>query len=159
MQKFYQPHIVAQRIVAHIKDHIKITAAYDEEGLFSFNTVTNIFVRDKKYSDLFILALLNSNAVQYYTYKFIYQNAIRSMDFYKAYAKKIPLPKLDPDKYERIESLVREMNSLHKPLGKNDNPKSIEEKIRKISLEINELISNLYSLSESDKSLINKDLN
>jgi len=158
IKKMKRPHIVVQRIVAHIKDHIKITAAYDEEGLFSFNTVTNIFVRDKKYPDLFILALLNSNAVQYYTYKFIYQNAIRSMDFYKAYAEKIPLPKLDPSKYERIESLVREINSLHKLLGKNDNSKLIEERIRKINLEINELIADLYDLSEKDKLLINKNL-
>ena len=75
MTKFKRPHVVAQRIVAHIKDHIKITATLDNEGLFSFNTVTNIFISDEKYDLKFILAILNSSPIQYYTYKFIYQNS------------------------------------------------------------------------------------
>ena len=77
MNKFYRPKIVAQRIVAHIKDHIKLTVAFDKEGLFTFNTVTNIIIEDKEYDTKFILLLLNSNLIQYYVYKFIYQNAIR----------------------------------------------------------------------------------
>jgi hypothetical protein len=94
IDKFKIPHIVTQRIVAHIRDHIKITAALDSEGLFSFNTVTNIFVKDNEFNLKYLLAILNSNAVQYYTYKFIYKNAVRSMDFYKAYAKKYQSQKL-----------------------------------------------------------------
>ena len=42
-------------------------------------------------ADIFyILGLLNSDLISYYLYKFVYNNAIRSMDFYPAYAGSIP---------------------------------------------------------------------
>jgi len=39
------PHIQAQRIVAHIQDHIKVTAVLDTTGSWSLNTITNMFLR------------------------------------------------------------------------------------------------------------------
>ncbi len=152
IKKFKTPHIVVQRIVAHIKDHIKITAALDDEGLLSFNTVTNIFVKDKSYPIEFILAILNSEAVQYYTYKFIYSNAIRSMDFYKAYAQKIPLPKFDKRKVEQISELTKKMISTSKQLrdfeGRlTDDSNKISENINELENQINHIIYDLYHLT------------
>lgn len=151
IEKFKISHIVAQRIVAHIQDHIKITAALDEEGLFSFNTVTNFFIIDKNYTIEYILALLNSKAVQYYTYKFIYNNAIRSMDFYKAYAQKIPLPSFNKNKQDSITELVRNLISLHKKLfsfgGKDtDETQKLKDNIEKIQEEIDQKVYELYGL-------------
>jgi len=94
IEKFMEPHIVSQRIVAHVmnpKPHIILMSAYDAEGAFAFNTVTNIFVADSNYDYRYILALLNSRLFSYYAYKFLYCNAIRSMDFYEGYAKRLPI--------------------------------------------------------------------
>ena len=156
-------HIVIQRIVAHIKDHIKITAAFDEEGLLSFNTVTNIFVKDKMYSNEFILALLNSNVVQYYTYKFIYSNAIRSMDFYKAYAKNIPLPKSDISTQEKVSKLTRKLinniNIYSKSKEKQtDSVNKLDKTIQEIQTEINEIIYKMYHITEEEKKVIEESL-
>ncbi len=160
---FKTPHIVIQRIVAHIKDHIKITAAFDEEGLLSFNTVTNIFVKDKMYSNEFILALLNSNVVQYYTYKFIYSNAIRSMDFYKAYAKNIPLPKSDISTQEKVSKLTRKLinniNIYSKSKEKQtDSVNKLDKTIQEIQTEINEIIYKMYHITEEEKKVIEESL-
>ena len=163
IENFNTPHIVAQRIVAHIKDHIKITAALDEEGLFSFNTVTNIFINDKTYSNEFILALLNSNAVQYYTYKFIYSNAIRSMDFYKAYAKNIPLPKLNVSSQEEISKLIRKLIDNIKiyykeKMKQTDSINKLKEEILDLETKINDIIYSMYYLTENEKKIIEESL-
>jgi type I restriction-modification system DNA methylase subunit len=164
IKKFKTPHIVVQRIVAHIKDHIKITSALDEEGIFSFNTVTNIFVTDKSYPSEFILAILNSEAVQYYTYKFIYSNAIRSMDFYKAYAQKIPLPKFDKHKVEQVSELTKKMISASKQLrdfeGRlTDGSNKISENVSELQNQINNIIYDLYHLTPKQIETIRTSLN
>lgn len=161
IERFKTSHIVAQRIVAHIQDHIKLTCALDEEGLFSFNTVTNIFVMDKKYPMEYILALLNSNAVQYYTYKFIYNNAIRSMDFYKAYAKKIPLPKYDKNRQDGIAKLARGLITMHKKLfdlgGQQTNEtQRLKDEIERTQKEIDNGIYALYGLDQDEMKIIEK---
>ncbi len=163
IDRFKTPHIVAQRIVAHIQDHIKITAAFDEEGLFSFNTVTNIFVNDKAYSNEFVLALLNSNVVQYYTYKFIYSNAIRSMDFYKAYAQNIPLPKNNLSAQEKVSKLTRKLishiNTYSKAKEKQtDSFNELDKAIQEIQTEINEIIYSMYHITEEEKKVIEESL-
>ena len=163
INRFKTPHIVAQRIVAHIRDHIKITAALDQEGLFSFNTVTNIFVKDKRYSNEFILAILNSNVVQYYAYKFIYSNAIRSMDFYKAYAQNIPLPALNLSVQEKVSKLTRRLisdtNIYFKAKNKQtDRINELGKVIRETQIEINEIIYNMYNITNEEKKIIEESL-
>ena len=92
--KLRVPHIVMQRIVAHIrypKPHIILMATFDTSGTFAFNTVVHILMTDPDYDYRYILGLLNSKLFSYYAYKFIYNNAVRSMDFYKGYAKRLPV--------------------------------------------------------------------
>lgn len=94
IDRLHVPHIVAQRIVAHIrypKPHIILMVAYDGSGSFAFNTVTHFLVKDPKFNIKFILGLLNSKLLSFYAYKFIYNNAIRSMDLYEDYAGRLPI--------------------------------------------------------------------
>ena len=106
------PHIVAQRIVAHVmkpRPHIILMAGYEDAGAFSFITVTNIIVVDLKYDYRYILALFNSKLHSFYVYKFIYNNAIRSMDLTKVYTEKIPLCKTDEQRslIELVDRMLR----------------------------------------------------
>jgi type I restriction-modification system DNA methylase subunit len=99
------PHIVAQRIIAHIRyptPHIILMAAYDSSGSFAFNTVVHILVTDSDYDFRYILGLLNSKLFSFYAYKFIYNNAIRSMDFYEDYAGRLPVRPLSIDKQKEV---------------------------------------------------------
>jgi len=102
------PHIVTQRIVAHIRyprPHIILMAAYTE-GAFAFNTVVNMFVNDPDYDYRYILGLLNSKLFSYYAYKFVYNNAMRSMDFYEDYAKRLPVKPLPMSEQKEIITVV-----------------------------------------------------
>ena len=107
--KLSVPHIVAQRIVAHIrypKPHIILMATYDTAGAFAFNTVVNILLTKTNYDHRYILGLLNSKLLSYYAYKFIYNNAVRSMDFYKDYAGRLPIKPLSMSKQKDIIDIV-----------------------------------------------------
>ena len=89
------PKIVSQRIVAHVKKpipHILIMAAVDRKGMISVDTVENTYLRDKEYSLDTLCAIMNSRLVEWYAYRFIFANAIRSMDLDRYYVSKIPLP-------------------------------------------------------------------
>lgn len=103
------PHIVAQRIIAHIRrprPHIILMAAYDTEGSFAFNTVVHFLVRDANFDYRYILGLLNSKLFSFYAYKFVYNNAIRSMDFYKDYSGRLPVKPLSVEDQKEILAIV-----------------------------------------------------
>jgi len=113
------PHIVAQRIVAHIrypKPHIILMAAYDKSGAFAFNTVVHILINDTGYDLRYILGLLNSKLFSYYAYKFIYNNAVRSMDFYKDYSGRLPIQPLpvsdQKEIIDTVELIIAHFNNL-----------------------------------------------
>lgn len=98
INKLHVPHIVAQRIVAHIRypsPHIILMAAYDTNGSFAFNTVVHFLTKDTRFDLRFILGLLNSKLFSFYAYKFIYNNAIRSMDLYEDYVGRLPIKESD----------------------------------------------------------------
>jgi len=103
------PHIVAQRIIAHIRHprpHIILMATYDSNGSFAFNTVVHFLIKDTNFDHRYILALLNSKLFSFYAYKFIYNNAIRSMDFYKEYAERLPVKPFSMKDQKGIIDLV-----------------------------------------------------
>jgi len=103
------PHIVAQRIIAHIRyprSHIILMAAYDAKGSFAFNTVVHFLLKDTSFDYRYILGLLNSKLFSFYAYKFIYNNAIRSMDFYKDYSGRLPVKSLSTKGKKEILDIV-----------------------------------------------------
>ena len=115
IEKLLIPHIVAQRIVAHVmnpKPHIILMAAYEDIGAFSFITVTNFIVKDQSCDYRYLLALFNSKLYSYYVYKFIYNNAIRSMDLTKAYAERLPLRRISLEEQRPFIQLVDKLLEL-----------------------------------------------
>lgn len=107
--------IVVQRIVAHIRDHIKITASIDEKSSITFDTVLTVIPNDL--DDLYyILGFLNSKLISYYLYKFVYNNAIRSMDFVPGIAKITPIFKCNEEQKQAISDIVRKLIDLNQKL-------------------------------------------
>lgn len=103
------PHIVVQPIIAHIrhpKPHIILMSAYDIDGSFAFNTVVHMLLTDSNYDYRYILGLLNSKLFSFYAYKFIYNNAIRSMDFYEDYAERLPVKPISSSDQKEIINVV-----------------------------------------------------
>lgn len=116
------PHIAVQRIVAHIrypKPHIILMAAYDTGGAFAFNTVVHFLMKDTNYDYRYVLGLLNSKLFSYYAYKFIFNNAVRSMDLYEDYARRLPVKPLSTNDKKEIVRLVDSITAhFNKPSRK-----------------------------------------
>ncbi len=108
------PHVVGQRIVAHIGSpapHIAMAFAYDEEGSRAFDTVTHI-VPGKRIDAHALVAILNSRAVSWYAHRFVFCNAVRGMDMRPWYAERIVVPSPDAGAEKALATLGRTMASL-----------------------------------------------
>lgn len=81
--------VVSQRIVAQTKNHIKIIATYDKGNNLNVDTVINIIPKNGDFKVKYLLGILNSKFVSYYLYNFVYNRAVRSMNF--EYVKYLPI--------------------------------------------------------------------
>ena len=138
---YIEPHIVMQRIISATGDPTVIVpmAAYTENA-FSHNTVTNIFLKDRSTNEMnFYIGLLNSRPIAFYMHKFIYCNAIRSMDLYAGYLSRLPVPDIkEADKttisknVARATKLASDSNLRIKP--RLDDYLTMEENKNKMTL-------------------------
>ena len=90
--------LMIQRIIAHVnkpKPHIILTVALNP-GLPTVDTIVNIYRSDKGPDFSKALAMfLNSEFINWYTYHFIYCDAIRSMDIFGYYLNQVPIQSID----------------------------------------------------------------
>ncbi|MHA2337423.1 MAG: Eco57I restriction-modification methylase domain-containing protein [Candidatus Hodarchaeales archaeon] len=117
ISKYFQKKVVIQRIIAHIKNHIKIVANYDELGCLTVNTITNITFESTEtvnnsswecISLKYIVLLLNSNLFNFIIHKFYFADAIRSMDLSASVLSKFLIPTLTLSQQEEIIELENE---------------------------------------------------
>ncbi|RQW05355.1 hypothetical protein EH223_05175 [candidate division KSB1 bacterium] len=114
-----QPKILSQDIVAHIRKpypHIQITSFFDKKGyILSLDTVQNTILVDNSYSYEFILSILNSKLTSWYTYRFIYCSAIRTMHFDNYYAGKIRIPYVENSTMQLFGNNASKLLKLNSP--------------------------------------------
>jgi len=117
-----KPKIISQRIVAHVLtpvDHIIIMSTLDHEGLLDVDTVENTIVTDSNYDPKYLLAFLNSKFVSWFTYTFIFNKAVRTMDFDNYYVGKIPIFPADKDAQKSVIELVDRLLKLTKQFAES----------------------------------------
>ncbi|RKU35091.1 hypothetical protein C6496_17505 [Candidatus Poribacteria bacterium] len=145
-----KPKVMSQKIIAHIenpKSHIKITAMADQTGdILGVDTVMNTVITDKNFSEIFVSAVLNSDLINWYTHKFIFASAIRTMTFDQYYVGKIPIPIVTPEEQQPIIELAEQIMA-----AKRENPevdRSVEER------KIDKLVYNLYGLETEERKIV-----
>lgn len=109
--------IISQRIVAHVlypKDHIIIMSMLDTEGMLNVDTVENTILTDEEYNLKYLLATLNSSLTSWFTYFFIYNKAIRTMDFDDYYVGKIPIYPASKKEQKELAEYTDELIKLTK---------------------------------------------
>jgi len=126
-----QPKVLSQRIVAHVlqpTDHIVLMATADKVGILTLDTVENTVLTDKRFSIGFISSLINSKFYSWYSYRFIFSKAIRTMDFDEYYIDKLPICQIHflTPAQER-KKLIDKLNSLVKSDRYNDVLETVEE--------------------------------
>ena len=154
LEMFRRPKIVAQDIIAHIKNpqpRIKLMAAIDRSAdWLNVNTVTNI--TSSEYSLEYLCGILNSRLISWYAYDFIYNRSIRTMHFRNGYADQIPICRMERDKamYEQLTAYVNEIIALYN----GETPQ--ESEIAALEKKIDEMVYKLYGITDRDVSFLSK---
>ncbi len=163
-----KPKIVIQNIVAHVmnpKDHIILMATIDQNGIIGLGSVGNIYLIEQKLNEKFIVALLNSKLFSWYAYRFIYGKAIRTMRFDQHHLNKLSLPKINFETisqnihYKNMINFVDQLLEAKKQLrqAKTEGDKNyLERKCERIDKEIDELVYQLYGLTEEEIKIVEK---
>lgn len=162
--------ILAQNIVAHIMNptpHIKIIAMLsntieNKDKYILVNTINQL----DNISDLnskFILAILNSKLISWFTYIFVFGKAIRTMHFDNPATSRIPMPVIDlnnpshKEVHDKIVVLVDNIIELNKKVNTEKNPNSLNMINRQISAcekQLDNLIFSIYNLNDEEKRII-----
>ena len=149
-QFLLQPKVISQRLVAHIQNpypHIKVTSTVDKNGkILSVDTVENTVITDSNFDPVFIAALFNSTLINWYTYRFIFCCAIRTMDFDNYYVGKIPLARITPEQQLPIIELANQILTT-KRADPNADISTLEN-------EIDKLVYALYDLTEEEITIV-----
>jgi len=154
LEMFRRPKIIAQDIIAHIKNpqpRIKLMAAIDRSAdWLNVNTVTNI--TSSQYSLEYLCGILNSRLISWYAYDFIYNRSIRTMHFRNGYADQIPICRMDRDKAmcEQLTAYVDEIIALYN----GETPR--ESEVAALENKIDELVYKLYGITDRDVNFLSK---
>jgi adenine-specific DNA-methyltransferase len=142
--------ILVQRIVAHIEnpiDHIQITASIPDNNKFILVDTINQINLKQDFSPLLIWALLHSNFINWYVYRFVFAKAIRTMQFDNPTTSRLPIPlEIDIDNQEDIIDLVTQILELKKA-----NPTADTQALEQ---EIDKLVYELYGLTTEEIRLV-----
>jgi type I restriction-modification system DNA methylase subunit len=157
--------VVCQDIIAHITTpfpHIKITATMADRGVLTNETVINFSKKDDKIELETLLCILNSKLMSWFVYKFIFNNAIRTMHFRPGYADYAPIK--IPSNQEPFVTLCQKMIQLQNKSNELEGSKSsekykIEEEIKKTDKEIDELVYKTYGITDKEKRIIEENIN
>jgi type I restriction-modification system DNA methylase subunit len=108
--------IVCQRIVSQTQNHIKIICTYDDGKNINVDTVINVIPKDKKFKVKYILGILNSKFAAHYLYNFVYNRAVRSMNF--EYVKYLPIKEISISEQNELIKLVDKVLDGYNELNK-----------------------------------------
>ncbi len=111
--------VLVQNIVAHIenpKPHIKITACLPDNFSYKIVDTINQIVVNANYSNKLIWIILNSKLINWYSYRFIFGKAIRTMHFDSPVTSKIPIKEIPKEAQQPFIEKANLMLSLNKEL-------------------------------------------
>lgn len=161
--------ILVQNIVAHIQNphpRIQIIATLVEptasKNAVILDTV-NQLVNKSDLSSKFLLGVLNSKMISWFTYKFVFANAVRTMHFDSITTEKIPFPNVNlsnkkhKELYQAIEKHTSEIiSSVHalRSSTLSSNSEILQGKISHHESQINEMVAELFGLSKDELAIL-----
>lgn len=147
------PKIILQEIVGRYGKpifgnfrKIKLNANIDYDGIYTLDTVVNLFKKDNSYSEEYILGLLNSKLISWYFH--IYMSCFSQLTLHSGneQSRNIPIKKVSEKEEKLFIKLVREILE-----EKRKNPLADTSKLER---EIDLLVYQLYGLTEEEIKII-----
>lgn len=148
IKRILKERIVAQRLVAQTRNHIKIIATYDDGTNLNVDTVINIIQKENKFKYEYLLAVLNSRLAAYYLYNFVYNRAVRSMNF--EYVKNLPIKDTSVSKQNEIAKDVRTLLKLNNNLQDLKEKEALRNEIKKVMKDMDNKIYQIYDLNHEE---------
>jgi type I restriction-modification system DNA methylase subunit len=157
--KFFTfPHLVVQRIRnPKLKRRIIATFIDPIDEYYNNSGLTNIIMKEN-YSIEYILAILNSRLINWFYRQFFRDVNIKPEDL-----RELPIKRISITEQERFARFVDKMLVLNQDLNKigdkrTDERTRIEEEIKKTDAKIDELVYDIYGITESEKKIIEDSL-
>lgn len=165
--KISENSVLVQNLIAHIMNpqpHIKIIATVvdnpEHKKYLIVNKINQLNITGE-YSKYVVTALLNSKLINWYSYRFICANAIRSMQFDNPVTSRIPFPssissKKQKEIEEKVKTIMEDKRKLQntKNLLPNDITR-IQRDICNKEAEIDAIVYELFNLTKEEIQLIN----
>ena len=136
----------------------KNTFALDTNKFYGMTDTTIIVKRDEKINHLYLLGLLNSKLMNFYVLVTGKKKGT-TYEYFADYLKKLPIRVVQESKQQHIIELVDKMLYLNKRLNETDDKETderakIEEEIKKTDEKIDELVYQIYGITEEEKKII-----
>lgn len=119
-----------------------IISSLDNKGTLTFDTITNIVLKDKRISEEYLLGLLNSKLINFYLTYVLFNKSKLTMHTDKAYLGKLPIVIASKDKQLKISKIVNNIT-------KNKGDKALLKEIDKV-------IYSIYGINSEERQLIEK---
>ncbi len=140
------------------------TGTFAGPGIYTLNTIYNLyFTKSTDYNLFYVLGIINSKLVNWYWVKQFYDHKKTFPKIKKKALLSIPIRTIDFDnpedvaKHDRMVSLVEDMLALNKRLHETESPstrKSIEAQIAHTDRKIDELVYDLYGLTDDEIAIV-----
>ncbi|TAE73109.1 MAG: hypothetical protein EAZ85_08000 [Bacteroidetes bacterium] len=138
----------------------KLIATYDAESYFSLDSTHVMHLKDSKYNLKYILALFNSKLLNY-----IYQNNVKESGRVFAQVKVVNLKQLpiktidfnnktEKNQHDKLVKLVENILELNKRLQNSTiqtEKEQLQQRIEFTDIEINQLVYELYEITEQSE--------
>ena len=150
--------IVVQNIVT---SKVRCVGTYDDEGLVNIDTITNVSVKDQKFDEKYVLAIMNSKLMTWYIRDVVFNRAELTMHMDDPYLGQLPI-KLAPRKQQQsVVRIVDRLLGLRKVLGRTEYTlfthieynKAMREYAR-LNAKLDELVFDLYELTNKEEGII-----
>jgi predicted type IV restriction endonuclease len=129
LERLLKPKIMGQRLIAQTSNHMKLIATIDKKGeCLEVDTVNNVVLNDDSFDLRYILGIINSKLASYFIYNFVFNRAVRTVDF--KYVSELPIKLASTSKREKLIELV------DKVLKEDADSKEAEELRAKIDKEV-----------------------
>jgi len=148
-------------LIANYRD-ARLNGTYSNDKNYADKTVTLIW--NSEIPLKFLLGILNSRLISWFAHRYLYNRSQLTMEFMYEYARSFPIKKTSEEKIvKKISLLVDQILSLNKRLNEFGDKKTsesarIEAEIKKTDNEIDELVYELYGITEAEKKIIEESL-
>ena len=154
--KFFENDYIAVQRIRNPKLKIRIVATIISSGeeYYASSGLTSIILLNKNFSLKYLLTLFNSKLMNWYYKQFFTDVNIKPEDL-----RQLPIKNISLKNQQPFIKLADKMLSLNKKLqeigDKNTLEKQkIQEEIKKTDNEIDELVYQLYGITEEEKKII-----